>query len=104
MNERTGKTPTPEDIEAQLRQIREDLSTLTRLLGELAGEKTETAKGMALDEAAELVARSRKTAEAARHRAESAAHGIEQYIEEKPVQSAMIALIAGMFIGWLSRR
>ena len=101
----TGKTaPKSEDIEAQVTQIRDDIATLTRLLGELAGAKVDEAKGLALDEAEAVVGRARKTAEAARDRAQGAAHSIESYIEEKPVQSAMIALVAGRFIGLLTRR
>ena len=101
----TGKTaPGPEDIEAQVAQIRDDVATLTRLLGELAGAKVDEAKGLALDEAEAVIGRARRTAEAARDRAQGAAHSIESYIEEKPVQSAMIALVAGLFIGLLTRR
>lgn len=101
----TGKTAAkPEDIEAQVLQIRDDIATLTRLLGELAGAKADEAKSFALDEAEAVIGRAREKAEAARDRAKGAAHSLESYIEEKPVQSAMIALVAGLFIGMMTRR
>jgi ElaB/YqjD/DUF883 family membrane-anchored ribosome-binding protein len=101
----TGKTaPKPEDIDAQVAQIRDDIAMLTRLLGELAGAKVDAAKGLALDEAEAVIGRARKTAESARDRAQGAAQSIESYIEEKPLQSAMIALAVGLFIGLLTRR
>jgi hypothetical protein len=41
----TAKTAAkPEDIEAQVAQIRDDIATLTRLLGELAGTKVDEAR------------------------------------------------------------
>jgi ElaB/YqjD/DUF883 family membrane-anchored ribosome-binding protein len=101
----TGRTaPRPEEIEAQVTQIRDDIATLTRLLGELAGAKVDEAKGFALDEAEAAIGRARTRAEAVPDRATGAAHSIEAYIEEKPLQSAMIALAAGLFIGLLTRR
>lgn len=95
---------TTADVEAQIEQIQKDISTLTRLLAEVAGAKAEQTKGMALDQAADLIARTRKNADAVKHKAEGAAHSLEHYIEEKPVQSAMIALLAGIVVGWWSRR
>jgi ElaB/YqjD/DUF883 family membrane-anchored ribosome-binding protein len=101
----TAKTAAkPEDIEAQVIQIRDDIATLTRLLGELAGAKVDEAKGLALEEAETVIGNARKRAEAARERATGAAHSIEAYIEEKPLQSARIALATGLFIGLLTRR
>jgi ElaB/YqjD/DUF883 family membrane-anchored ribosome-binding protein len=101
----TGKAaPKPEDIEAQVAQIREDVARLTQLLGEAVGAKAEDAKGRVSEEAEALIGLARKRAHDARHRVEDAATGIEQYIEEKPVQSAMMALLAGIVIGLLTRR
>ncbi len=95
---------TTEDVEAQIEQIQKDISTLTRLITEVAGAKAENTKDIALDQAADLIARTKKNAESVKHRAEGAAHSLEHYIEEKPVQSAMIALLAGLVVGWWSRR
>jgi ElaB/YqjD/DUF883 family membrane-anchored ribosome-binding protein len=101
----TAKTAAkPEDIEAQVAQIRDDIATLTRLLGELAGTKVDEAKGFAMHEAEAVIGTARKKAHEARERVQGAAGSIEAYIEEKPMQSAMIALVAGLLIGLLSRR
>lgn len=101
----TGKAaPEPEDVEAQVAQIRGDIAKLTQLLGELAGAKADEAKGLALDEAEALIGRMRTRAADAKHRVEGAAGSIEHYIEEKPMQSAMIALLAGVVIGLMTRR
>jgi ElaB/YqjD/DUF883 family membrane-anchored ribosome-binding protein len=101
----TGKAaPKSEDIEAQVAQIREDIAKLTQLLGEVVGAKAEEAKGRASEGAEALIGRAKKRADDARHRVEDAATGIEQYIEERPIQSAMMALLAGIVIGLLTRR
>jgi ElaB/YqjD/DUF883 family membrane-anchored ribosome-binding protein len=97
-------TPGTDDITKQVEQIREDISTLTRLLTEVAGAKAEETKGLALEQAEELIRKSKAQAVAAQQQAETAFHSVERYIEEKPVQSATMALLAGLFIGWWSRR
>ena len=97
-------TPDTNDIEAQVEQIRADIATLTRLLTEVAGAKAEQTKDLALDQAEELIRKSRAGALAAQREAENALHSVERYIEEKPVQSATMALLAGIVIGWWSRR
>lgn len=100
-NNQGGKTA---DIEAQMQQVREDIAVLTRLIAEVAGAETGEAKDMALEQAAKLVRTSKAKVDAAQQRVGKTFSSIEQHIEEKPVQSAVIALLAGMFIGWLSRR
>ncbi len=95
---------TPEDIEAQVAQIREDIAKLTALLGDLAGTKAGEARDLAREEAEALIGRAKAGAGEARRRVEGAAGSIEHYIEEKPVQSAMIALLAGVVLGLLTRR
>lgn len=97
-------TPKPEDVEAQVAQIREDIAKLTELLGQVAGAKAEEAKGLALEEAEALIGRAKASAGEARRRVEGAAGSLEHYIEDKPMQSAMIALVAGVVLGLLSRR
>lgn len=96
--------PKPEDIEAQVAQIREDIAQLTTLLGSLAGAKADEVRGRAAEEVEALVGRARQRAGDAKHRVEDAAGSIERYIEDKPMQSAMMALLAGLVIGLLTRR
>jgi len=96
--------PTTTDVEEQIKTIRNDISTLTDLLKDLTGSKTEDVRKTVKDEADDLLKRSKETAEEATARAKQAAVSVEDYIAEKPVQSALIALLVGIFIGSLSRR
>jgi hypothetical protein len=61
-------------------------------------------RGLALEEAEGLIDGARRRTSEARARVEGLAGSIEAHIEEKPMQSAMIALVAGIFIGLLTRR
>ncbi len=96
--------PTTTDVEEQIKTIRNDISTLTDLLKDLTGSKAEDVRKTVKDEADDLLKRSKETAEEATARAKQAAGSVEDYIAEKPVQSALIALLVGIFIGSLSRR
>jgi ElaB/YqjD/DUF883 family membrane-anchored ribosome-binding protein len=58
----------------------------------------------ARDEADELLNRTRQAADEVAGRAKQAAGSMESYIVEKPFQSAIVALLVGIFIGFLSRR
>jgi len=96
--------PTATDVEEQIKTIRNDISTLTELLKDLAGSKAEDVRKTARNEADDLLKRSKETAEEATARAKQAAGSVEDYISEKPVQSALIALLIGIFIGSFSRK
>ena len=98
------QSATPEDIEQQIRTIRDDISTLTGLLKDLAGAKAGEARKAAADEAEDLLNRSRAAADEATARAKQAAGSIEGYISEKPIQATMIALLVGILLGSFSRR
>lgn len=104
MATKTSETPDTDDIAKQVEEIRADISTLTRLLTEVAGAKAEETKDLALEQAEELIRKSKARAVAAQREAENALHSVERYIEEKPVQCATMALLAGLVIGWWSRR
>lgn len=95
---------TADDIEAQIRTIREDVTKLTGLIMQLGEEKVAGARGKARSEAEEMLGRARKSADEAAGQAREKIASIEHYIVEKPVQSAFIALLAGIFIGSMSRR
>jgi ElaB/YqjD/DUF883 family membrane-anchored ribosome-binding protein len=71
-----------EDIEGQIKTIREDVTGLMALVRGLSEEKLEN------------VTRTAKAKTAT----------VEDYIVEKPVQSAIIALLVGIIIGFMSRR
>ena len=100
-----GKSePTASDVEEQIKTIRDDIATLTGLLKDLAGSKVEDVRKTAKNEADDLLKRSKETADAATAQAKQAAGSVENYISEKPVQSALIALLVGIFIGSFSRK
>lgn len=96
--------PTKDDVEEQIKQIRDDISNLTGLLKELAEDRAGDLRDTAVAEAQALVGQGRQAADRARVQAHEAADSIEQYIVQKPLQSALIALGAGLLIGLVSRR
>jgi len=93
-----------EDIEQQFQVIREDIATLTRLLKEVGESKAGDTRDAALAEATELLEKSRRALEEGRDRARATAAPVEHYINEKPMQSALIALGVGFLVGLMSRR
>jgi ElaB/YqjD/DUF883 family membrane-anchored ribosome-binding protein len=91
-------------VEEQIKAIREEISKLSKLFLE-RGEKnfSETARA-AREEADELLSRTRNTAERLSGRAKKTVGSVEGYIADRPVQSTLIALLVGIFIGFVSRR
>jgi ElaB/YqjD/DUF883 family membrane-anchored ribosome-binding protein len=92
------------DIEEQIKTIRDDVANLSKLIMQLGEDKVSEAVKTARDEAEELLNRSRRMADEATDRAKKTAGSVEDYIAEKPIQSAMIALLVGFLIGSMSRR
>lgn len=93
-----------EDLEQQLHVIREDISTLAALMKEIGESKAGEARDKALAEASDLLERSRKSLDHARTSAMHTKETVEDYIAEKPLQSALIALGVGVLLGWMTRR
>lgn len=104
MSESSGPNVKADDIEEQIKTIREDISRLTKLFVQLGQDSVSNVKETAREEADELLNRSRRVADDASARAKQTADSLEGYIGEKPVQSVIMALLAGIFIGFLSRR
>ena len=92
------------DLEQQFQIIRDDITTLTRLLREIGEAKAGETRDAAMAEAAELLERSRAALDEGRLKARQATASVEEYIKEKPVQSALIALGVGFLIGLVTRR
>lgn len=103
-----AKAAKPDDaaltIEEQLQTVREDIAKLGKLLGDLAQAKLDDARKGLENEAEGLLGRSQQAASNAAGMATDSLGAIETRIREKPVQSALIALLVGIFIGSLSRR
>lgn len=104
MAKSSARSPDVNDVEAQIAAIREDVSELTRLLKGLAATRTEAATEALKGEAEALKRQAHVAADEAVRKAKSAATSIEDHIVEKPVQSALIALLIGILIGAMGRR
>ncbi len=100
----TKKGTDAEDVEAQVRVLKEDVATLTQLLKEIGETKTAEARDAAMARAQEVIDGSARAVHAARAHALETTQSIESRIAEKPLQSTMIALGIGVALGWLSRR
>lgn len=102
----TSSKPSTEtsEIEGQIKVIREDISSLASLLKNVVETKASDTAKKTHDQAENLINRSREAADHATDRARQAAHSVEDYLAEKPAQSALIALLVGFFIGTLWRR
>lgn len=96
--------PGGEDIERQFRLIRDDVTDLARIIKKVGESKTGDARDAALAEANELLERSRAKLDEGVAQAKGAAASVEDYIHEKPVQSAIIALGVGFLVGLMTRR
>jgi ElaB/YqjD/DUF883 family membrane-anchored ribosome-binding protein len=103
MTDETGRRGS-DDLERQFQIIRDDITTLTRLLREIGEAKAGETRDSAMAEATELLERSRAALDEGRMKARQATATVEDYIKEKPVQSALMALGVGFLIGLVTRR
>jgi ElaB/YqjD/DUF883 family membrane-anchored ribosome-binding protein len=81
------------DVQDQIKIIREDVAELASIMRALGGEKLE-----------DVSSTLKKSMHDANLKIRSKTATIEDFITEKPVQSAFIALLVGVFIGSMSRR
>lgn len=98
------RSTSAQDVEQQIRQIREDMTTLAKLLKDMGEEKTGEARDAAIAEATALLNRSQAALEQTGASARQTMHSVEDHIREKPFQSAAIALGVGVLVGLFSRR
>lgn len=96
--------PDTADIEAQMKAIREDVAELSRLMKEAGDAKLGKLSASAKAEAERLVGESKETLEDIEKQVKQTASSVEDYVAKKPLQSALIALLVGLFIGSMSRR
>jgi len=102
----TPATTNPDltELQEQLKTIRADVATLADLVKGAAHSRAAEASRPLHEQADDLVRRGKEITEGATERARSAVTSIEEQIVEKPVQSALIALLIGIVIGSLGRR
>lgn len=100
----TYHSPGKEELEQQFKVIAGDITKLTELMREIGEAKASEKRDAALAEATKLLDKSRSALEEGRLKMRQGTASVEHYIQEKPVQSAMIALGVGFLVGLMSRR
>jgi ElaB/YqjD/DUF883 family membrane-anchored ribosome-binding protein len=96
--------PAGSELDLQLDALRKDIASLSDSVKRIAGEKAAAVSNAAAGEAEALLKQSRDLGESAVAEVRKKVDTIEGYIVEKPVQSAIIALLVGLFVGSLARR
>jgi ElaB/YqjD/DUF883 family membrane-anchored ribosome-binding protein len=104
---RTGNatsSASTKDIEVQLQQLREDISSLAKTVAAVGNEKATEVKGKAKRAAADATDASYQMVEAAKGQALSLERDLERQIRANPIQSVAIAAGVGFLFALLSRR
>jgi ElaB/YqjD/DUF883 family membrane-anchored ribosome-binding protein len=104
---RTGagsSSASTKDIEVQLQQLREDISSLAKTVAAVGNVKATEVKGKARRAAADATDASYQMVEAAKDQAISLERDLERQIRAKPIQSVAIAAGVGFVFALLSRR
>lgn len=96
--------PDAAEIEAQMKVIRDDIAELTKLMKEAGDTKLGGLSDSVKAEVENLVAKSREKIDGIEKQVRQQASSIEDYVVEKPLQSAFFALLIGLFIGSIYRR
>ncbi|MCB1491444.1 MAG: DUF883 family protein [Rhodobiaceae bacterium] len=104
MNDAAKTAADIKDVEEQIKEIRAEMANLGALLKDVAGAKASEARGVVQGHADDLIRKGRDAARDATERAKGVATTLEDHIVEKPVQSALIALLVGVVIGSFGRR
>jgi ElaB/YqjD/DUF883 family membrane-anchored ribosome-binding protein len=93
-----------EAIQEQISDVTDEVAALAAMMKDLAASTGEDLKGAAGEKLAEIARRSQVLADRAKAKTKSEIATLEQAITDKPLQSALIALIAGLVLGALLRR
>lgn len=100
----TEGSKTSDDLAAQMKALGDEVTSLMALVRELAEGAANSSKGAAREKADEIAEQmgdlKRKATESVRTEIEA----IEKHIEEKPLKSALVAFLIGLFLGALMRR
>lgn len=100
----TAGSKETEELKAQIKTLSDDVGVLTKMLKELAES---TASDLGEDVRAkveEMAERTGKLKRDASAKARAEADSIVRHISEKPMQSALIALLVGIIFGAMTRR
>jgi ElaB/YqjD/DUF883 family membrane-anchored ribosome-binding protein len=103
---RTGSasSASAKDIEVQLQQLREDISSLAKTVAAVGNDKASEVKGKARRAANDAADASYQMVEAAKDQAISLEQDLERQIRANPIQSVAIAAGVGFVLALLSRR
>ena len=107
---RTGKSggngakSTPEDLEAEIARLREDVSKLTALITATGEHSYSAARRAASEGAEQLRAKGEAAVSSLRTNADDLERQLADAVREKPISSLAIAAGVGFFLALLSRR
>ena len=104
MAQTSGSGKSTDDVEDQIKVIKEDIAQLTKLIKELGEERYGEAAKAAREQVDDWMNKSREKVDEASEQVKAKAASIEDYVVEKPVQSAFIALLIGLLFGSMMRR
>ncbi len=93
-----------EAVHEQVSDVADEVVALAAMMKDLAASTGEDMRGAAGEKLAEIARRSQALADRARSRTQSEIAALEHAITEKPLQSALIALVVGLVLGALLRR
>ena len=97
-------TPTTEDLNKQIEQLRADVAAIGTTLSDLAAAKAGELGDRARGEAEALGERGRQSLDEAARQLDRLESGTADYVRTRPVQALAIAAGLGLLVGFLSRR
>jgi ElaB/YqjD/DUF883 family membrane-anchored ribosome-binding protein len=104
-----GKTPknearAPEDLEAEIARLREDVARLTKQLSATGEHSLSAAKRAAAEGAEQLRVKGEAAMDTLRANADDVEQQLTEAVREKPITALAIAAGVGFFFALLTRR
>lgn len=93
-----------EGVQDQVSDVADEVVALAAMMKDLAASTGEDLRGAAGEKLDEIARRSQALADKAKSKTQSEIASLEKSITEKPVQSALVALVVGLILGALLRR
>lgn len=104
LNQTRSGSASQKDIEAQLHQLREDISKLAKTVASVGNEKASEVKGRARRAASDAADASAHLIDTAREQAVTLERDVERQIRANPIQSVAIAAGVGFLFALMMRR
>lgn len=104
MMAKENATPAEKDLQAQVEQLRKELSQLTATLGEVGSEKLNQAKGKAEQLYASAKENSQEAVSQAKEKFNDMEHQLGECVRNKPATSLAVAAGIGFVLAMLVRR